>query len=147
MVAIELFPNSEIQVYKDAQTRKLNITAFNHFSEAEVKYQVTDDTLKIFLVVLSIVLTGAITVFLLMYCVKKIKGGAKKTTTFDEIDRLIYKEEAVRMSSSVDLNSIQDIQKSRENGLTDESDYFGHTKKRYSQEKDDMDKIELKPLH
>lgn len=92
MGAIELKKESEIRIFKDASTKKLEIKAFNHFSTGDLTNLVTDNTLKLFMVILSTIVLVALLIGFVMKLVKKLSKKDKKHTTFDAIDGAIIQE-------------------------------------------------------
>lgn len=89
MAAIEIMDQSEIRIFKDASTKTLEIKAFNHFSTGDLIDHVTDDTLKLFLIILASIILVALVIGFVMKAVKKFSHKEKKHTTFDAIDGAI----------------------------------------------------------
>lgn len=96
MVALELFPNSEIKVFKDKISSKMALTAYNHFSQADLNYTIEDDTVKIFIMGLVLIAVFVLVIFGLKLCPKKLKGEEKKHTTFDEMEGMYLREAMVK---------------------------------------------------
>ena len=136
MIAIELQPQSEIRLYKEALTRKLNTTAINHYSQAQIKFKVTDDTLKNFLIIISFLLGSIIILGGCVLCIKKLQGKGDKKTTFDVIDGLMMKESMQKDMMRGSFNSQgnqQDDGYYGDDHVSQISDYFESEDKNKSQ--------------
>ena len=93
MAAIELSYVSEIQIFKDASTKNLEIKGFNHFSTGDLSNKVTDNTLKLFMLIVGSLMIAAVVIFVVMKILQRFNKKNEKHTTFDAIDGAIFNED------------------------------------------------------
>lgn len=133
MVAIELFGESEIQIYKDASTKELKIKAINHFSTGELTDKITDNTLKLFLLIVGSIIFIAVVIAFVMKIIAKFSKKDKKHTTFDAIDGAMIQDDLKNHQYDDDfrdgsnLSDLTDFKFGQENP-NDISDIFMSTK-------------------
>lgn len=124
MVAIELHKNSEIKINKEASSKKIRITALNHFSTGDLINNVKDDTFKLFILIVGAILTVGLVITIVTQILRKMKRKDKKLTTFDMIDGMLIQadlagvnseEESSRMPSDSVVSGLTEFRYGMEN--------------------------------